>query len=122
MAAAQRRLTEEMGIVCPLVHSFVFTYSAHVGNGLLENEFDHVFIGHFGGTPHPDPQEAETWRTITLQALQLEMASGPEHFTPWLHACIARVAQVDRPSTTAFGLPGRSSPVRKRNTQPSTDY
>lgn len=98
MAAAQRRLKEEMGIACELEHRFAFAYSANVGNGLSEKEYDHVFTGHYSGTPEPDPEEADAWRWITLDALELEMAMEPLRFTPWLHACIARVARRDRPS------------------------
>lgn len=98
IAAAQRRLLEEMGIACELQHHFEFTYSANVGNGLQENEFDHVFTGRYSGAPVPDPEEADAWRAITLDALELEMAMEPQRFTPWLHTCIDRVARRDRPS------------------------
>lgn len=94
--AAQRRLMEEMGIRCALEPSFSFIYRADVGNGLHEYELDHVFTGRHSGTPRPDPQEADAWRAITLDALEQEMASDPHRFTTWLHHCIARVAGRDR--------------------------
>lgn len=97
IAAAQRRLMEEMGICCALVHRFTFRYTADVGSGLRENELDHVFVGRYGGLIHADPAEADAWRTIALDALQLEMSNEPDRFTAWLHACIGRVARADRP-------------------------
>ena len=44
-ASAQRRLNEEMGLGATLTEVFTFSYQADVGNGLIENEFDHVFFG-----------------------------------------------------------------------------
>src|SRR5579872_5280671 len=43
--AAVRRLQEEMGITTDLREIGVFQYKAQVGNNLIENEIDHVFIG-----------------------------------------------------------------------------
>jgi isopentenyl-diphosphate delta-isomerase len=44
LAAATRRLQEEMGFVCPLEEKFTFLYRAEFSNGLTEHEFDHVFV------------------------------------------------------------------------------
>jgi isopentenyl-diphosphate delta-isomerase len=43
LAAAQRRLNEEMGFTAPLEKIFDFIYKAEFDNGLVEYEFDHVF-------------------------------------------------------------------------------
>src|SRR4051794_281839 len=42
--AAHRRLQEEMGMDCELTELFQFSYRHEFGNGLIENEYDHVFI------------------------------------------------------------------------------
>src|SRR5688572_24850742 len=42
--AVNRRLKEEMGMECGTNFAFSFTYRAELENGLIENEFDHVFI------------------------------------------------------------------------------
>jgi len=46
LMTARRRLSEEMGLVAILTEVFTFLYQADVGNGLTENEFDHVFSGY----------------------------------------------------------------------------
>ena len=97
-AAAQRRLMEEMNIACVLEHRFTFAYTAEVGNGLVENELDHVFVGRFNGVPVLDPCEADSWRAVALGALELEMTLSPNRFTPWLHACIGKVVNHHRTS------------------------
>ncbi|MEP7346321.1 MAG: isopentenyl-diphosphate Delta-isomerase, partial [Gemmatimonadaceae bacterium] len=59
--AARRRLREEMGVDCVLTEVAEFTYCVPVTTELTENEFDHVFIGVWNGTPHPDPAEVAEW-------------------------------------------------------------
>lgn len=43
--AAHRRLQEEMGMDCELTELFQFSYRHEFENGLIENEYDHVFMG-----------------------------------------------------------------------------
>ena len=47
--AANRRLKEEMGFEIPITKSFDFVYKASFANGLIEYEFDHVFVGEYNG-------------------------------------------------------------------------
>lgn len=81
--AAVRRLFEEMGVSCSLEHVGSFQYRAELGNGLTENEIDHVFVGHWRGDPRPDPSEVSRWRWMSLSDIQEEMARHPERFTAW---------------------------------------
>jgi isopentenyl-diphosphate Delta-isomerase len=85
MAAAQRRLFEEMGFHCPLEVAFSFVYRADVGGGLIEHEYDHVFLGRFNGEPAPHPAEVDDWRWIDLPALLREVRERPGRFTYWFH-------------------------------------
>jgi isopentenyl-diphosphate Delta-isomerase len=82
-AAARRRLREEMGFSCPLAPAFAFTYRADVGDGLIEHEYDHVFIGRYDGTPSPDPAEVEDWRWVTPADVADELREEPGRFTCW---------------------------------------
>jgi isopentenyl-diphosphate delta-isomerase len=80
---AGRRLREEMGINCPLTPLFRTRYRATVSNGLIENEFVHVFGGHFEGMPRPESNEVEDWRWETLDAIAGDIARRPHTYTPW---------------------------------------
>ena len=84
LTAAHRRLQEEMNFDCPLRKFFDFTYRAELGNNLIENEFDHVFIGKFNGSPRPDPNEAEDWKWIDFDELKLNVRDQPQEYTYWL--------------------------------------
>lgn len=84
LAAAQRRLREEVGIVrTRLRHAFAFTYRADVGGGLIEHEYDHVLIGWYDGPLVPDP--AEVAQTVWTQPRLVDviLRTEPETFTPW---------------------------------------
>jgi isopentenyl-diphosphate delta-isomerase len=96
--AGHRRLVEEMGFDCPLHTAFTFVYRADVGGGLIEHEYDHVFLGRFDGTPMPDPAEVEAWRWVDPHVLTGELRREPDRFTFWF-----RIAWDE---LRARGLPG----------------
>jgi isopentenyl-diphosphate Delta-isomerase len=83
IAAADRRLREEMGFQTPLEAAFTFLYRAELEAGLVENELDHVFVGTTDAEPMPDPREVDAWRWIDPTDLRRELAEHPETFTAW---------------------------------------
>lgn len=83
LAAATRRLQEEMGFICPLEEKFHFTYRAEFNNGLTEHEFDHVFVGKYNDIPQLNPAEAMDYKRVTVQELLEEIEKNPESITPW---------------------------------------
>ena len=89
--AAHRRLREEMGFDCPLFAACSFVYRAEVGNGLVEHEYDHLFIGRWSGTPTPDPAEVEEWRWVPLDELRREVRRRPSRFTFWFRVALAEL-------------------------------
>ncbi len=89
--AAQRRLIEEMGIICDIQKAFDFIYKAHFSNGLIEYEFDHVFMGKFDGFAKPNPDEVMAYKWISIAKLKEELEDDSERFTPWFKIAIPRV-------------------------------
>ncbi len=85
--AANRRLTEEMGMTCTLHHSFNFTYRAVLNNNLIEHEYDYVFVGTTTTLPVINLDEVSAYRYISLHDLTLEIERKPEHFTEWFKIC-----------------------------------
>lgn len=83
LAAARRRLLEEMGLDCPLRVVFGFVYRAALDSGLVEHEYDHVIVGRFDGAPAPDPSEVRDWRWESVEAIRSELARNPARFTAW---------------------------------------
>ncbi len=82
-AAAHRRIKEELGIACNLTSKFQFIYKADVGDGLIEHEYDHVFVGRYSGDFDLNPEEVAAIRWIDLQTLNKELKVNKADFTAW---------------------------------------
>lgn len=91
--AAHRRLDEEMGFDCPLEKRFYFIYKADLDNGLIEYEFDHIFLGRYEGVPKINPKEVADWRCIAVEELIRNIRSYPEQYTVWLRIIIEQHAE-----------------------------
>lgn len=81
--AAARRLGEEMGFACALVPGRQHSYCADVGDGLIENEFVHVFFGLFDGTVSLNPSEASDYVWVDAIGLEMEVAANPDRYSAW---------------------------------------
>lgn len=81
--AAARRVNEELGID-PAELTEAGTTVYHVSDpvsGLVEREWNHLFVGYALQTPDPDPLEVEDWASVPLDEL---MGVGPDPaFTAW---------------------------------------
>lgn len=90
-AAAKRRLVEEMGISgCELKSIFDLRYKSDVGNGLIENEYDHVYIGYYNGTIKLNPDEADDYKYVSLEEVEEWIANEPELFTEWFKLALPK--------------------------------
>lgn len=87
LAAAERRLQEELGISGVALQTVgVFEYRVHLANGLIEHEVDHVLYGHVPAeeiaiTCNPAEVAAVRWQGLT--ALLTEVEQSPAIYTPW---------------------------------------
>lgn len=87
---AEDRLESEMGLRCKLQKKGEFIYMAELENGIIEHEYDHIFVGKNDENPIPDPEEAEDYRWVSLEKLEKEIDESPEKFTPWLKIIIKK--------------------------------
>jgi isopentenyl-diphosphate Delta-isomerase len=90
-AASLRRLQEEMGFVCDLKESFSLLYRVELDHGMIEHEFDHVFIGCFDGEPCPNPDEVSEFQWLSISRLREAVSTREETFTYWLKLMLERV-------------------------------
>jgi isopentenyl-diphosphate delta-isomerase len=88
IAAARRRLREELNFDCELRPAFEFIYRAQLTNELIEHEYDHVFVGEFEGVVVPNDAEVEDWKWTTLDELRRDMRARPDDYTYWLKAAL----------------------------------
>ncbi len=91
LAAARRRLQQEMKLTCELQEQFAFKYRAQFSNQLIENEYDHVFVGEFNGDPLPDVSEVQAWQWISIGDLRKQLQGHPDDYTYWLNLVIDRL-------------------------------
>ena len=81
--ATNRRLQEEMGMQCELKEAFSFIYKADVMQGLVEHEFDHVFIGTSDDLPIINKDEVESFRYDTIENIKADIERNPQNYTAW---------------------------------------
>ena len=94
-SAAARRLREEMGMSCELTPAGAFLYRAAVGNGLIEHEYDHVFVATCTSEPNPSADEVMDWRWVEPAQLRSEIAARPEEFAVWISPALDALASHD---------------------------
>lgn len=91
--AAHRRLAEEMGMQSHLSPAFNFLYKAEVMNGIIENEYDHVFFGTTDQLPTINTAEVAAYKYVKMADLMEEMTVHPDRYTEWLKICFDRVME-----------------------------
>lgn len=89
--AAKRRLDEEMGFKTDLEKLDEFIYSADFDNGLMENEYLHVYRGEYEGEVQPYPLEVSDYKWMSLDALEKDINENPEDYTYWFRYTLKRV-------------------------------
>lgn len=91
--SVRRQLCYEMGIEVDPKFIFKFKYRAVLDNNLIENEFDHVFIGMYDGVPKLNETEAEDWRFEDIPTLKEWMKNDPDLFTIWFRNIVDLLPQ-----------------------------
>lgn len=81
--AVLRRCEQELGFRTPLRFLYKFEYSAQYQNLGSEHELCSVYIGTYQGVPRVNATEIKSWRWISREALEQELQSQPDVFTPW---------------------------------------
>jgi len=77
-----------MGIDAEVEKQFSFVYKAEVENGLIENEYDHVFFGVYEGKIELNPDEAEDCTFASLDKVFTDAANHPEKYSIWFRIII----------------------------------
>jgi isopentenyl-diphosphate delta-isomerase len=92
--AARRRLREEIGIEAELEHLFSFVYRAELDDGLVEHEYDHVYVGEADESPSPDADEVQDWRWASTAQVARDLEARPERYTRWFLPLFARLREI----------------------------
>jgi isopentenyl-diphosphate delta-isomerase len=81
--SARRRLSEEMGIECPLTELFTFIYKEKMDSNLTEYELDHIFYGVSDDIPVINTCEVEKWEAVSFNDLHEDILKNPANYTYW---------------------------------------
>lgn len=81
--AVSRRLVQELGFGCPLHYLYKFKYHAQYGTAGAEREYCWVYYGCYDGDIDANVSEVAGWRFVDTAALDEELESQPQRFTPW---------------------------------------
>ncbi|MCW2256423.1 isopentenyl-diphosphate delta-isomerase [Providencia alcalifaciens] len=93
LSAAKRRLMEELGFTTEISSAGHFIYHSKVSGGLIEHEYDHLFVGHYDQEVNPNPDEVAATRWITISQLLHEIENNPEQFTPWFKMILEQLPE-----------------------------
>ncbi len=91
LAAASRRLFEEMGFTTLLSPAFNFTYNSTFANGLTEHEFDHVFTGIYDGEIKSDGSEVCDYCFKTINDIEASFQMYPQKYTQWFKIAFPKI-------------------------------
>lgn len=89
MAAAERRLKEEMGMSSVnLKNLFSFIYKTELDNGLIEHELDHVLVANSLDLPASNPKEVKNYKYVSYDFLKKDLKDHPTIYAEWFKILI----------------------------------
>jgi len=91
LEAASRRIGEELGVHASLSFHSYFIYKTDVSDGLIEHEYDHLFVGRCTTTPQPNLEEVESVVWWTQEEIEEKLQTTPEIFAPWFPFIVERI-------------------------------
>lgn len=115
LAAARRRLVEEIGIHAPLTFGFFSRYQTDLDHGMRENEFVYVYFGPQTEPPRPNPDEVEAVEFASVSEIASRITRKPDTFTYWLrHYFTHHHSDIERFVAAAAGLGNKRALPRAR--------
>lgn len=91
--SALARLQEELGFSLDNIDwADSHRYKATLDNGLIEHEFDHLFVGwHQSPKIDANKEEVHATKWLSIDAIESAMIRTPQSFTPWFAQTFAKV-------------------------------
>jgi isopentenyl-diphosphate Delta-isomerase len=83
IAAARRRLNEELGVSAALSFGFFSRYRTELDGGMQENELVYVYFGRLTSAPRPDPAEIADVAFLSCEEVGRRIKRRPNEFAFW---------------------------------------
>ena len=90
VAAATRRLGEELGFTCPLTPLTHVCYTLKLEKDLWELEYTHVFKGIYEGNLVPNREEVCETRWLLPSVLREEVIQNPHQYARWFRLYVLK--------------------------------
>jgi isopentenyl-diphosphate delta-isomerase len=108
IAAAARRLDEELGVASALRFGFYARYQCDLDNAMKENEFVYAYFGPLTAQLHPDAAEISAVDALSVAEIARRIKREPVAYTCWLkHYFHHHAGDIARLATEVAGLPDR---------------
>ena len=91
--AATRRLQEELGFIVYIKKAFDFIYQADFDNGLIEHEYDHVYIGQYDGDINFNKEEVMAICYKSISEISNELQTASHNYTAWFHIAFPKIEE-----------------------------
>lgn len=96
--AVRRRAEEELGLrsALSLDKLSTVTYRSELENGLVEHEYDHIFVSECEDDSlllQPNPQEVVATQWMSEDLISQLLTKQPEYFTAWFPLIFSQVLQ-----------------------------
>jgi isopentenyl-diphosphate delta-isomerase len=106
LAAARRRLKEELGVTSPLSFGLVARYQDELDRGMHENELVYVYFGPLQAPVRPDPAEVAKIEFVSAAEVKRRIKRRPDSFAVWLkHYFRNHGAEIERAARAASRSP-----------------
>jgi len=97
VAAARRRLKDELGIESGDIHVVSpYRYRFADIHGIMENEICPILVGHTHEDPKPNPDEIAGWKWMPWMEFLTEIQNIPDKYSTWCIEEAAILQQKDR--------------------------
>ncbi len=106
LAAAKRRLGEELGLPqdTPVRFLFKFLYHARFADLGAEHEVCSVYVGSVQVPGAINPDEVAEYRFVEPDVLDRALADEPQHYTPWLRLAWTTLRREHWPTIESFAV------------------
>lgn len=81
--AVNSALQRELGILCAVNSVGSFIYKKELGNGLIEHEYDHLFVGNYDGSIKINPEEVDEIKYMNVPDILKDVKANSENYTAW---------------------------------------
>jgi len=79
----KKRMVEEMGFFTDIREIYSFVYKSDYENGMIEYEYDHIFISFYNNNPKPNPDEVMDYKWMKIDDIKKDIDKNPEKYTIW---------------------------------------